>query len=109
MVKIRGYLKQILNREQYIREIKMTYGIIIQEFRAKDGQKCGYFHILSPEFREDQKPGEIPEAFSKPKTEFTEALMKQYVRNLLNDEWYKQMCESWCNEHPIIGENIWED
>lgn len=109
MPKIRGSLKQILKREQYMKDIRLTYGIIVQEFRNKDGQKCGYFHIICPIFEKEQKPGDPPVGFTPPVTEYTEWIMKSVVNKVLEDEWYKSMCIAWSNANPIIGENIWED
>lgn len=109
MPEIRGSYKQMQRRQEYIKAIRMQYGIIIEEFRLKDGQKCGYFHLRFPIFIKEQAPGDAPVGFTPTVTEYTEWIMKSVVNKVLQDEWYKKMCEEWCNSHPVIGENIWED
>lgn len=96
-------------RKEYIDNLKMRYGIIVEEFRQKDGQRCGYFHMRFPIFQKGQKPGDEPQGFTPSITEYTEWVMKRVVSKVLEDDWYREMCEEWSNNHSIVGENIWED
>lgn len=97
MTEIRGDRKQYQRRQEWINDMKMRYGIIIEEFRSKDCPKCGYFHLIFPIFGESQKPGDDPIGFTPPLTEYTEWVMKSVVNKMLQNEWYKNMCEEWSN------------
>lgn len=90
-------------RKAFMEHMKVTYGVIIEEFRLKSGQRCGFFHITFPVFVLDQEPGSEPIGYREPITEYTEAKMRQVLtKHLWSNEWYQRMCLEWRNNHPIV-------
>lgn len=90
------YRDEYVKRKDYREQIELYYGAVIEEYRTKDGQKCGYFHITFPIFTQSQAIGEPPVGFEEPVTVYTETAMKSMVINrIFKNEWYMKMCEAW--------------
>ncbi len=74
------------------------YGISIYEMYDKKDRRKRYYKIGYPTFDSCQKPGEIPLGYEE-NLEPTIVAARSFVKKLLSDIAYVNMCECWIANH----------